>query len=218
MALSKSSREVYKGKRAVSMFSNRGEAEHALTELKNAGFKMEKVSVIAKDASHEPEIADIAMQELIDSKVDEGAATGAMTGATMGGITGLIVGLGLLTIPGVGPILLVGEIASTLATTAVGAGIGAAAGGLLGALMSLGIPEEQARVYSKGLSGGDYLVIIDGTEEEIHHAENLLRRGGLQDFAIYNAPDITGTCTDNLNPMNHHESPVTIIDSRNTNL
>ena len=43
---------------------------------------------------------------------------------------GLLAGVGALAIPGIGPIIAGGALASTLA----GAGIGAAAGGLLGAL------------------------------------------------------------------------------------
>ena len=60
---------------------------------------------------------------------------------------GVLAGIGALAIPGVGPIIAGGALASTLA----GAGIGAAAGGLLGALVGLGIPEEEARYYETGL-------------------------------------------------------------------
>ncbi|WP_290883149.1 hypothetical protein [Fischerella sp.] len=35
-------------RRAVGVFSNRSDAEYALTELRDAGFNMNQISVIAK--------------------------------------------------------------------------------------------------------------------------------------------------------------------------
>ncbi|MBW4632024.1 MAG: DUF1269 domain-containing protein [Iphinoe sp. HA4291-MV1] len=205
-----------KHKRAVGVFPTRREAEYALTELREAGFPMNKISIIAKDADRSGDIAGVETQKRVGNKADEGAAAGAVTGATLGGITGLLVGLGSLAVPGVGPILLAGEIATTLATTAAGAGIGAAAGGLLGALVGLGIPEERARVYNERVSRGDYLVIVDGTDDEISHAETVLRSQGIQEFDIYNAPDIADTRTDYSDRVVNNQPPVTIVDRRDT--
>jgi hypothetical protein len=179
--------------RAVGVFSNRRDAEHALTELRDAGFNMNKVAVIAKDADRTGSIGGVDAQENVGNKADEGAAAGAVTGGILGGLTGLLVGLGTLAIPGVGPILLAGEIATALATTAAGAGIGAAAGGLVGALIGLGIPEERARVYNDRISRGHYLVIVEGTELEIQRAESILRNRGIEEFGIYNAPTVDTT-------------------------
>ncbi|AKG21126.1 general stress protein [Calothrix sp. 336/3] len=174
-------------KRAIGVFPTRSDAEYALTELRDAGFAMNKVSVIAKD---DRSVAGLETTQDVDNKADEGAVTGAVTGATLGGLTGLLVGLGTLAIPGVGPILLAGEIATALATTAAGAAIGAAAGSLLGALVGLGIPEERAKIYSDRVSRGEYLVIIEGLTDEINRAEIILRHRGIQEFDIYDAPEL----------------------------
>ena len=177
--------------RAVGVFSRRRDAEYALTELRDAGFSMDKISIIAKDGDRNNDIAGIETQKGVGNKADEKAASGAVTGSVLGGITGLLVGLGTLAIPGVGPILLAGEVATALATAAAGAGIGAAAGGLLGGLAGLGIPEEQARIYNDRVSGGDYLVIVDGSQDEIDRAETILHSQGIEEFNIYNAPGVT---------------------------
>ncbi|BDI16740.1 hypothetical protein ANSO36C_25420 [Nostoc cf. commune SO-36] len=66
-------------------------------------------------------------------------------------MTGLLVGLGTLAIPGVGPVLAGGAVATALATTLAGGAIGAAAGGIVGALVGLGIPEDIARVIWRSL-------------------------------------------------------------------
>ncbi|BAZ69656.1 MAG: general stress protein [Pelatocladus maniniholoensis HA4357-MV3] len=191
---------VGKNQRAVGVFSNRSAAEHALTELRDAGFNMNKISVIVKDSDRTGDVAGVDTQKRVGNKADEGATAGAVTGGILGGLTGLLVGLGTLAIPGVGPILLAGELATTLATTAAGAGIGAAAGGLLGALVGLGIPEERARVYNERVSRGDYLVMVEGTEAEIRRAESILRNRGIEEFGIYNAPDVTDAHGGYVNP------------------
>ncbi|MBW4669840.1 MAG: general stress protein [Cyanomargarita calcarea GSE-NOS-MK-12-04C] len=213
--------------RAVGVFSSRSEAEHALGELRDAGFNMDRVSVIAKDADRKGDVAGVETSDRVGNKADEGAATGAVTGSVLGGLTGLLVGLGTLAIPGVGPVLLAGEVATALATTAVGAGIGAAAGSLLGALVGLGIPEERAKIYSDRVSRGDYLVIVDGTDAQIRQAENVLTNRGIQEFGIYNAPYVAETPSnyvDPATPTNYsgsvvdNDPKITIVDRRDNTI
>ncbi|MEH2404698.1 histidine kinase [Nostoc sp.] len=181
-------------KRGVGVFSNRRDVEHALHDLKNTGFDMDRVSVITQDGDKD-DIAGAEVSDRVGDKSDEGAKVGAVTGTALGGLTGLLVGLGTLAIPGVGPIMLAGAAATTLATTLTGAGIGAIAGSLLGALVGLGIPEERAKVYDERVRRGHYLVIIDGTDTEILRAEAILRQQGVEEFGIYENPDARNAST-----------------------
>ncbi|MBV6622904.1 MAG: signal transduction histidine kinase LytS [Rivularia sp. (in: Bacteria)] len=204
-------------KRAVGTFSSRKNIEDALRELKDAGFDMNKASVIARnnDADVDNQVAGIETNEQIGNTTDEVATTGAVTGGVFGGITGLLVGLGSLAIPGVGPILLAGEIATTLITTVAGASIGAAAGGLLGALVSLGIPEERAKIYNQRIERGDYLLILDGSEASISSAEVIVKNHGIEEFEIYNVPNSSANeIEQNPQPIADKDSKVVIIDHR----
>jgi hypothetical protein len=178
-------------RRAMGVFSTRVETERALDVLSDSGFPMDKISVIARDADRQVDIAGVDVQENVGNKADEGAATGAVTGGVVGGGAGLLVGLGTLAIPGIGPILLAGAAATALATTLAGTAIGAAAGSVAGALIGLGIPEERAQVYSDRMVNGGYLVLIDGTDSEIARAETLLKSQGIQEFGVYNSPNVT---------------------------
>ena len=177
-------------RRAVGVFNTRTEAEHALHELNDSGFPMNKISVIAKD-NKQADIEGVDVQDKVGNKADEGASAGALTGGVLGGATGLLVGLGALAIPGVGPIVLAGEIATAIATTVAGGAIGAAAGGLIGALVGLGIPEERAKTYNDRVSRGHYLVMVEGNEAEIARAEAVLTGRGIEDFGIYDIPGST---------------------------
>src|SRR5262249_52352485 len=84
----------------------------------------------------------------------EAAAAGAVSGGLVGGLIGL---LGSLLVPGGGPILVGGILASTL----TGAGIGAATGGIIGALMGLGGPPPDAPHLHQGRRLGSTLVTVD---------------------------------------------------------
>ncbi len=177
-------------KRASGLFYSRDEAEAAVRALKDAGYDMDHVSVIARDAD---QIGGHETTEHTGNKADDGAATGIVTGGALGGIGGLLVGLGTLAIPGIGPILLAGAGATTLATTLAGAGIGAVAGGLIGGLVGLGIPEEKAKIYNDRVKGGSFLVIVNGTAAEIARAESIMQHHGVEEFGIYDVPGATPT-------------------------
>ncbi len=200
---------LIQNKRAVGVFSSRQEVENALNDLRDNGFDMNNVSVIAKDAedlnqrykigetrvekptetSHETRHDTTHETRHDRNRVEEGAKTGLEAGGAVGGLTGLLVGLGTLAIPGVGPIMLAGAAATALVTTLAGGVIGAAVGGLIGGLVGLGIPEHRAKVYNDYVVGGDYLVIIDGIEAEVLRAERILQNKGMREWEVYNAPE-----------------------------
>jgi uncharacterized protein (TIGR02271 family) len=136
----------------VGLFHSQVDAERAIRRLKEEGFSEDQIGVALRDRDRQQKLADDT-----GTQVAEGAAAGALGGGILGGVLGLLAGVGALAIPGVGPIIAGGTLASTLA----GAGIGAAAGGLLGALMGMGIPEEDARHFDEGFRAGGTLVTVD---------------------------------------------------------
>lgn len=177
-------------KRATGTFSSHHEAESALGELRDSGFDMDQISIIGNNVNRSSDMAGAQQGENLkdlDNKAGEGAAKGAASGGTVGGLTGLLVGLGLVAIPGVGPVMLAGAAATALATTLTGGAIGAAAGSLVGGLVGLGIPTERAKVYSDRVDQGDYLVMVDGSDQEIGQAEAIFRRYGIHEWGIYDS-------------------------------
>ena len=112
----------------------------------------------------------------------EGAGAGATAGTILGGLTGLLVGLGALVIPGVGPVIAAGTIATALGSAALGAGIGAASGGLLGALVGAGIPEEDANVYAEGIRRGGALLTVQADDANAERAADIMDQFGVVDI------------------------------------
>jgi hypothetical protein len=137
------------GRTVVGLFARRPDAEGAIRDLKAAGFRDDQVGVALQDQQEQGDLL-----ESTGAKEAEAAAAGAVSGGLVGGLIGL---LGSLLIPGVGPIVVGGVLASTL----TGVGIGAATGGIIGALMGLGVPEPDARHFDQGLRLGSTLVTVD---------------------------------------------------------
>ncbi|RDJ21650.1 hypothetical protein DWF00_25145 [Bosea caraganae] len=113
------------------------------------------------------DISVVGHQE--DTK-DSNAGEGAGIGGAIGGAAGLLAGLGLIAIPGIGPVVAAGW----LAATAAGAVTGAAAGGLVGALTSAGISKEDADYHAETVRRGGTVVSVRTTEEHAPTVEAIL--------------------------------------------
>lgn len=130
----------------TGLFDDYGDAREAVSDLEAAGVPSDDISIVANN------IGDRYSTD--GSNAAEGAGTGAGLGAAGGGVVGLLTGLGLMAIPGVGPVVAAGWLASTAAGAAAGAIAGGAAGGLIGALTESGVDEEDAHVYAEGVRRG----------------------------------------------------------------
>ena len=143
------------------LFDDYGRAQEAVRALEAAGFTSNEVSIASRVRDN---------GELVDDAT--GAATGASVGAIAGAGTGLLTALGVMAIPGIGPLVAAGVLATTLA----GAATGAAAGGLLGALTDYGVNEDDAHVYSEGVRRGGTLVSVRVPEARAAMATDIMNR------------------------------------------
>lgn len=152
-------------KTIVALYDTVPAAERAVRDLREAGVSESEISLMAAGA--QTPLAD-------DTQTAE---KGAGLGAALGGLGGLLVGLGALTIPGIGPVMAAGPLATAVAALA-GAGAGAlaggAAGGLLGALVEAGLPEEQASLYAEGVRRGGTLLAVRVPENRHDQARAIL--------------------------------------------
>jgi hypothetical protein len=105
----------------------------------------------------------------------EGAGAGAGIGAAIGGAAGLLAGLGLLAIPGLGPVVAAGWLIST----AAGATAGAATGGIVGGLTQAGVDEDEAHVYAEGIRRGGTLVSARVPDADRARYEAMLDRASV---------------------------------------
>lgn len=134
------------------LYDNYTEAQRAVADLESAGVPHANISIVANNSSSWYD-KNGATNDRIDDRAT-GAGTGAGIGAGLGGAAGLLTGLGMLAIPGVGPVVAAGW----LVATAVGATAGAATGSIVGALTDSGVTKDEADVYAEGVRRGGTLV------------------------------------------------------------
>jgi hypothetical protein len=163
---------------AVGRFSHRLKAEQAFSELKNAGFIVTQISIVAI-ADCETQMEGAKLSDRSGAEVKSEAAVGAIAGGMLGAIFGWLVSLGMLTVPGVGLLVAIGTTGAALTTIFAGTGIGAVSGSLVfSALAGLEMSSDQAKVVCSGGGRDEFLVIVDGTEDEVRRAESILSRHG----------------------------------------
>jgi len=115
-------------------------ARSVVEQLEAAGVSSSDISIVGRDGTTD----------------ETNAAEGAGIGAGLGGAAGLLAGLGMMAIPGIGPVVAAGWLAST----AAGAVAGAAAGGLVGSFVKEGHDKGEAEYYAETVRRGGSVVSV----------------------------------------------------------
>jgi hypothetical protein len=157
------------------IYPSRTAAEEAVDALRRGGFRNTDISALlpdnvgTKDFAHEK-----------NTKAPEGAATGAASGAVLGGVLGWLSGIGMLAIPGIGPLIAAGPIVAALA----GVGAVGVVGGIVGALAGMGIPEYEAKRYEGRVKHGGILLSVHCDNSDwVKRAEEIFKRTGGEDIS-----------------------------------
>ena len=163
------------------LFDSHTEALDAVSKLESSGVRHDKISIVSNNADNwHSGSRDHKAGPLGDRNGDgendvaDGAGKGATTGGLLGAGAGVLAGLGMLAIPGLGPVVAAGWLASTAVGAAVGAAAGGATGGLLGALKESGHSDEEANVYSEGVRRGGTLVSVKADGDEAQRIQAIL--------------------------------------------
>ena len=133
----------------TALFDDYDDAVEAVRLLKEAGVTDADISLVSGSEKHRSSTRSATGDDSVND-----AGKGAAIGGAIGGGAGLLAGLGMLAIPGLGPVVAAGWLASTLA----GLAAGAATGGLVGALVDAGLSEDEAHGYAEGIRRGGTMV------------------------------------------------------------
>jgi hypothetical protein len=167
------------------LYNDYPSAQAATKELEAAGVDDGDISIVANNAEGWHKDSDNDDVTHVDFRHDkdrdgvddrtEGARTGAGIGGIAAGAAGLAAGLGLLAIPGIGPIVAAGWAASTL----TGVVAGGVAGGVIGALVESGVSKDDAGVYAEAIRRGGALVIARVSDDDAARYRTVLSRSGV---------------------------------------
>ncbi|HEY7089944.1 MAG TPA: hypothetical protein VH518_17740 [Tepidisphaeraceae bacterium] len=134
----------------IAVFDDRLEADRAVRDLEAAGFEKNKIGFAIRGS----EVAEGGMiTDATGTKDARGAVAGAAAGAVVGGLLGAAASV---LLPGVGPVLVGGVLASFFG----GAAAGTAVGGILGAMEGLEVSAEEAKYYEQMFNSGKAIVAV----------------------------------------------------------
>jgi hypothetical protein len=164
-----------------ALFDDHVAASEAVRNLEQAGLPSDDISIVSNNAEGWYD-RDGATRPGSVTRADRdhdgggNAGAGAGIGAAVGGVAGLLAGLGLLAIPGIGPVVAAGWLASTAAVAVAGG----AAGGIIGALTQTGVSEDDAHVYAEGVRRGGTLVTAHVPDGDRGRYEGILSRSAIR--------------------------------------
>ncbi|HZO90328.1 MAG TPA: general stress protein [Chthonomonadaceae bacterium] len=161
----------------TGLFDTQEAAENAVSQLKQIGYNENEITIVMKDRSAAQEVAHEA-----GARTMADVGTGGIVGGIIGGILGLIWAAGTVAIPGVGLIA-----AGPLAAMWAGAGVGGLAGSIIGWLASLGVPENVAPYYERGLAAGGIVVVVSVHPGDEQRVQQILHNTAVA-YGGYNTP------------------------------
>lgn len=172
----------------LGVFSDRMNAEDAISKLEARGYNPKDMSILMKDTHEAKEIATDT-----GANVAEGAVKGAGTGAVVGGIAGFLAGT---MMPALGGFLIGGPIGAALgltgaaASTVSGAATGAVAGGLIGALTNtFGLTEDEAHDYETRINEGGILIAVPAKEGDELEVKDIMRNFDADGIKLIDSED-----------------------------
>ena len=153
----------------TGVFDSRMQAHEALSQLLNAGFSKDDISLLVSDKGRDKLFSDSASSDDKSGKIAKGGATGAALGGVLGAIVAGLTAVGSITVPGAG-LLVAGPIVAALS----GAGAGATVGGLSGALINAGFATEEANRYENEIKAGKAVLVVHAPDDKAMEARSIL--------------------------------------------
>ena len=155
----------------VAVFADHAGADAAIKQLAASGVEIKHLSVVGK-GYHTEETAT-GFYNIGDRMKFWGSR-----GAFWGGLWGLFFGGILLTIPVVGHVIVLGYLATAIASAVEGAVVVGGLSAISAALFSVGIPKDSVVRYETAVKADSFLVLAHGTAAEMAKAQHLLRAAG----------------------------------------
>jgi hypothetical protein len=153
----------------TDLFDRYDDAAQAVYDLEAVGIPARDISLVANNI-------DGSAKSVATTQAGAGAGTGAAVGGIAGGAAGVLAGLGMLAIPGVGPVVAAGWLVAAAAGATAGATVGAAAGSLTGTFIAAGVSREDADFYAEGVRRGGTVVTVKAAKKHVAAAEQILGR------------------------------------------
>ena len=153
-------------KSKIAIYNTHDEAVEAVKVLNDQNFPMNNVSLLGT--------AEVIEDHIHVRSMDTVKKVPAIIGMGAGTVIGLLSGIGIFTIPGFGFLYGAGALVGAIA----GFDIGIVTGGLISFFSYIGIKEDSVVKCHEHLKEGKFMIIVNGSLEEIEEAEHILHTDG----------------------------------------
>jgi hypothetical protein len=151
----------------VAVFTDHRGAEAAVRKLAGSGLDIKHFSIIGKGYHTEDKIVGFY-------NTGDRVRFWGKTGAMWGGLWGLFFGGILVTIPIVGPVIVLGHLAAMVFAAVEGAVVVGGLSALGAAITGLGIPKDSVVEYEEALKADEFLLVAHGPVDEMARAQTIL--------------------------------------------
>ena len=151
----------------VAVFADHASAEAAVKQLNSAGFDIKHLSVVGKGYHLDEQVMGFYNQ-------GDRVRFWGTHGAFWGGLWSLFFGGVFLTVPLVGPVIILGYLAAAIVAAIEGAVIVGGVSAVAAALYGLGIPKDSVLLYETAIKTDSYLVMAHDTPARIAIARDIL--------------------------------------------
>ena len=153
----------------VGVYNSHDKAINAIAKIKEAGFPATRISLISKAEEKDKHMHVKSSDGINIAEVSVGLVAGP--------VLGILTGVGLFAIPGFGYLFGAGAIIGAVA----GFDLGLIGAGALSFLTLLGVNRTHHEKYHAHLSGGNFLVIAQCSDDE----EVKIVKSGLEKYASH---------------------------------
>jgi len=154
---------------AVAVFDNHAFADAAVKKLAAAHYDIKKITVVGRGFHTEDHVQGFF-------NVGDRIGFWGKNGALWGGLWGLLLGGLFMTIPVIGPIVVVGHLAAVVVAAVEGAVVVGGLSALGAALYSVGIPKDSVLRYETAIKADGFLLIVHGSPNDVERARTILQQ------------------------------------------
>jgi len=154
-------------KTLVAVFPDHAAAENAVKKLAQAGFELKTLSVVGKGYQKEQDVVGFY-------NIEDRVKFWGSRGAFWGGLWGLFFGGLFVSTPLVGPVVVLGYLATAAISAVEGAMVVGGLSALGAALYSVGIPRDSIVDYEGAVKFDEFLIMAHGNVAETNRAKAIL--------------------------------------------
>ena len=151
----------------VAVFAHHRDAEDAIRKLAGDGYDMTHFSIVGQGFHTEETVVGFY-------NIGDRIKFWGKNGAFWGGIWSLFVGGIFLTIPVIGPVMVLGHLAGIVVAAVEGAILVGGLSALGAALFSIGIPKDSVIQYEQAVKADGFLVVAHGSSDEMARSKAIL--------------------------------------------